>query len=601
MEKNTTNRINKALEIITLISTPWFMYLIFEWITGSLFEVRGIYLCFNLVLFSLIYLTVFTWTNAMRPGYLILNLIFTIWAIAEYFVMEFRARPIMAEDVLAIRTAMSVSDSYQYGVPGKIVVASLAVMAWSILIWRFPVRIPSLKKHILGAAATLGMGLVLITGFFRFAVPSYGIEISMWDPGSSYAQYGYLLSTLRVLGYYKVEAPEGYSISVVKQIQAEIEAGKAEQSLPWKSENDTVPTNIICIMNESFSDLSVIAPFQTDVPYLEYYDSLEENCIKGSLYMPIFGSMTSNSEFEFLTGNSMAFAPPGSVPYQIYAKSLTTALPQMLEQMGYRTTAIHANEAANWNRNEAYAYMGFDEFLDLSSFENAPTVRNYVADRGDYDKIIELTEQKEAGESLFIFDVTMQNHGGYEEEYPSTVHLTEYDGMPMTEQYLSLVRESDEALRYLLEYYKKVEEPTMIVFFGDHQPSVEPEFYEALYGQPLDLLLPEDYLRRYETPFFVWTNYPTESMLSQELSAQYLSCVLMQRANLEMSDYQYFLTIMSQTAPVVHMLGYYNSDMAWESWTNWTEKKEYPIFAKFDMLQYHNMFGKNRLLSLFGG
>lgn len=139
MEKNTTNRINKALEIITLISTPWFMYLMFEWITGSLFEVRGIYLCFNLVLFSLIYLMVFTWTNAMRPGYLILNLIFTIWAIAEYFVMEFRARPIMAEDVLAIRTAMSVSDSYQYEVPGKIVAASLAVIAWSILIWRFPV------------------------------------------------------------------------------------------------------------------------------------------------------------------------------------------------------------------------------------------------------------------------------------------------------------------------------------------------------------------------------------------------------------------------------------------------------------------------------
>ena len=139
----------------------------------------------------------------------------------------------------------------------------------------------------------------------------------------------------------------------------------------------------------------------------------------------------------------------------------------------------------------------------------------------------------------------------------------------------------------------------MILMFGDHQPSVEEEFYEALYGGPLDELSPENYLRRYITPFLVWTNYETPSESVDKLSAQYLSNIVLERANLEMTDYNYFLEQMREMAPVVHMMGYYNSDGVWESWTNWKSKKEYPLFRKFDYLQYNHMFDKKTLLSFF--
>lgn len=598
MENDVKKKGYKSFGAVLLFITPALIYINFEFITGSLTQIRGIYLLLNLCFYYLVYLTVFALTNSMRGSYLVLNTFFTIWGLAEYYVVQFRARPIMLWDVLAVKTAATVSGNYSYEVTPHIAAAVVFMIVLDVLVVKFPFRLKKGKVH--GAAAGISclVSAIFFVLFFKVMVNAFSLDVSMWNPEESYENYGTMLCTMRMFGYLDNKPPQGYSQAEVARIQAEIE-GMKEQELPWKSSTGTVPANIICIMNESFSELNVIAPFETDEPYLAFYNSIEENCVKGQLYMPVFGSMTSNSEYEFLTGNSMAFAPSGSVPYQIYMRNPTYSLPLILKEQGYRTVAMHPYPADNWNRTEAYDRMGFDEFLDEDYYEDSPLIRNYVSDKGDYDKIIELTETKEEGQPLFIFNVTMQNHGGYEEEFESTVHLTEYEDMPMTEQYLSLMKESDQALSYLLDYYSRIEEPTMIVLFGDHQPSVEPEFYDALYGQSIDTLKPEDYLRRYITPFFVWTNYETESMMSVKMSAQYLSNVILQRANLEMTDYLYFLNSMQKAAPVVHMLGYYNDEMQWESWTNWREKKEYDMFHQFEMLQYNNMFEKKRTESLF--
>lgn len=589
----------EIISIAVLIATPLLMYVLFEWTTGNLLTVRGIYLVLNLILFVLVYLTAFAVTNSMRFSYLALNVIFFIWSAAEYFVVQFRSRPIMLWDIMAVRTAATVAGNYQYVPSFAMVVSAVVLAVWGILVWKFPVKIHSWKKHLAAAAAMVGITAVGITGFFHDSISRFQIEIGMWDPAASYGEYGYLVSTLRLAGYLTVEAPEGYSASAVRQLQAEIEETKGEMELEWAANTDIIPENIICIMNESFSDLRVIADFATDIPFLSFYDSLSENCIKGEAYVPVFGSMTCNTEYEFLTGNSMAFAPENSVPFQIYTRNPEYSLPLILKNYGYRTVALHPYPKGNWNRETVYEHMGFDEFYGLEYFQDAPQLRNYTTDQGDYQKIIDLTEEKDEGSPLFIFNVTMQNHGGYEAEYESTVHLTELDDMPMTEQYLSLMRESDLALQYLIEYYSQINEPTMIVLFGDHQPSVETEFYEALYGAPLSELPPEQLLRRYITPFLIWTNYETDSRTDEKMSVMYFSSAILERANLGLTDYTAFLGTLYQSAPVVHMFGYYNSDYEWESWTDWTEKKEYPVFHQLELLQYYNMFGTNRDPSLF--
>lgn len=600
--KDTTK---KAYSILIFALSPLVMYLVFEWITGNLTEIRGIYLLLNLIFFYMVYLLVFALTNSMKIVFSVLNMIFTFWAMAEYFVVEFRQRPIMLWDILAVRTAAAVAANYSYDFTWRLAAGGLAVLSWTVLIWFFPVKMQTKKLRLSAIAGSFAAFCLFLAYFYGTAIQRWNIEINMWAPKDSYAEYGYMVSSLRVPAYIHEKPPEGYSLQAVNDIMEESKAAREEQdnSLPWKSSSDIVPTNIICIMNESYSDLRVIAPFSTDTPFMPCYEGLTDNCVKGNLYVPVFGSMTSNTEFEFLTANNIGFTPSGSVPYQFYMRNPTYSLAGILKDQGYQTIAMHPNDGANWNRNQAYAAMGFDEFYDISAFEDAPLVRNYVSDLGTYEKIIELTEEKEEGQPLFIFDVTMQNHGGYEEEgYETTVYLTDYDDFPMTEQYLSLIRTSDEALQYLLDYYGQVEEPTMIVMFGDHQPSVEEEFFETLYGQPLDELSSEDYSRMYITPFLIWTNYPTEPMEVEALSAQYLSGAILQRANLRMSDFLYFVDAMSRQAPVVHPIGYYNADMTWEDWSGWGDweaKKEYPLFHQFDMLQYHNMFEKRRIDDFF--
>lgn len=520
-----------------LILTPFVMFGVFEWITGNLMEIALIYRILNLLLFFLLYFVVFAVTNSMGVGFSLLNVILTVWALAEHYVVEFRGRPIMIWDIMDFRTAMTVADTYQYDITLQVAAGVLVILLWTVLIWLFPVRLPSKKIWAGTAAGSLVCMAVFLFTFFQYGIAALGMEINMWYPSWSYAQYGYLLSTLRMVDYLSVDPPEGYSLAQVREIQKEIQEWEKEDEPIWGTKSDTVPTNIICIMNESYSDLRVVGDFNTDEPFMEFYDSLETNCIKGNLYMPIFGSMTSNSEFEFLTGNSIAFTPSGSVPYQIYMRNPSYGLASILKEQGYRTVAMHPNEKTNWNRDEAYRNMLFDEFYGIEYFQDSPTIRGYVSDLGNYQKIINLTEEKKKGS-----------------------------------RFLSLMLPCR---------------------------TMEDTFYEALYGCSLEEAAGEDYLRRYITPFLVWTNYDTESMLEENLSAMFLSCTILERANLEITDFISFLRFLYRKCPVVHILGYYTSDMVWESWSHWEEKKEYPLFHWFDMLQYHNMFERNRITSLF--
>ena len=114
--------------------------------------------------------------------------------------------------------------------------------------------------------------------------------------------------------------------------------------------------------------------------------------------------------------------------------------------------AMHPNLSGNWNRKEVYGYMGFDEFISSSGYQDSERLRNYVSDRANYQRLIERYEEKEEGEKFFVFNVTMQNHGGYEEafdDFQERIHVTgEYAGYPQTDRFLSLMRESDDAFSY---------------------------------------------------------------------------------------------------------------------------------------------------------
>lgn len=568
---------------LLLLLTPLSEYIVFEGITGNLLQIQGEFIVWNLLFYYTIYLLFFGITGSLRISYLSLNLIFTIWAIAEYYVVAFRDRPIMFSDLMAWQTATTVAGNYSYMPTLRMITAVVLMALLSLLIWKFPVRIRRGKKQIALGASVLSWTICWSVCFFTIVVPARSIDVSMWNPAESYGKQGALLCTVRMADYLRVVKPEGYRTAEVQKQYRELEETDSGEGVR--------PVNIICIMNESWSDLSVIAPFETDEDSFSYYHSLAENCVKGMVYVPVFGALTSNTEYEFLTANSMAFAPSGSVPFQIYMKKHTPSVVESVKDQGYQAIAMHPFPAANWNRTEAYNSLGFDQFLDLGYFADSPELRGYVSDRGAYEKVIGLTEEEE--ESLFIFLVTMQNHGGYTMEYKPDVHLTDYADMPQTEQYLSLIKESDRALEYLIEYYRQSDEPTLIMMFGDHQPGVEEELYEALYGCELTSLSPRDYLRRYATPFLIWTNYDNNLEEQTEFSAMYLSNQVLKAANLPLNGYQTFLERLKAKVPVIHFMGYTDEQGNWQSWTGWRQKESYEWLRPFEEYQYYRMFDMN--------
>ncbi len=411
---------------------------------------------------------------------------------------------------------------------------------------------------------------------------------------ADYQDFGYATSTAILAKSMIIEKPAGYSVS---------EAARIGETVSYESTpvSEIIPENLIVIMNESLSDMRVIRDFQTNQEYFPFISSLTDNTIRGNLYVQVFGGGTSNTEYEVLTGHSMALLPYVISAYQAYCRPEEYGMASTLKAQGYTTVAMHPNISGNWNRKNVYQYMGFDEFIS-SRIQEAERLRNYVSDLGDYQRLIERYEEKEPGEKLFVFNVTMQNHGGYEEAFPDFRQEIQAGGdvagYPQADRYLSLMKKSDEAFAYLLDYFSRVEEPTMIVMFGDHQAAIENGFYEALYGKSMKELTAEEADKQYVTPFIIWTNYELESQEIDKISANYLGAKILETANLELTDYDKLLLKTWDSVPALTKNGYYLADGSYTAWGKNTEKPE--ELLDYQKLEYNAVADrKNRIDELF--
>ena len=616
---------------VCLLMAPVASYFMFEYVTGNLDTVPYYMAALNIGWIYVLYLALFAVTGRTRIAVPAVSCVLYVISLAETFVVAFRSRPIMLWDVMAFRTAMTVSGNYEFFITRQMKTAFVLLLLMNVFLWFTPRRVRGWKLRLAvggGIAASIaGYG----AWFFAVLVPSWGLGINMWAINGTYQEYGYVLSTAVSLQYVVKKPPQGYSNARLKEIYNRLEesiyaeAGNGQaypvksQAYPespenpenpenWPEEGQPVtPVNLICIMNESLAELKTAGDFTTNTEYFPFMDSLEENTVRGSLCVPVFGSMTSNTEFEFLTGDSMALLPANSIAYQFNVKPGTYSMVSTLKDQGYYSVAMHPYPGENWNRVECYQNMGFDAFLDQEFYEGSEELRNYVSDEADYQKLIQVVEAKENPEDkLFIFNVTMQNHGGYEGTYDNfeqEVWLTgEYEGKyPKTDQYLSLMKRSDQAFQYLVEYFSRIDEPTMIVMFGDHQPSVEDEFYDDIAGMPSSEITVQEHLMWYETPFIIWTNYSMPSEDMGRLGAVYLSSEVLWRANLEMTPYNRFLLAMKEDLPVVHFLGCYDREGTYYYWAK-AESERCPYqdtVLDYEALVYNHSLDRKKFKELF--
>ena len=602
---------------------PFLMLLVSEGVTGNLLRLCAPGVVLGTAVYYILYLGVFFFAGTTKVSWLLLNLAVYGLAAGEYFVISFRERPAMIWDVLALRTAMTVSANYRFTVTPRLVFTFLGTLLLGIGSWKVPLRLENRKIRWKARGAWAGVTAAFAVLLYGVLTPALKLSVPMWDPIISFERQGFLLSTVLSLETLFPQKPAGYETETARKLleRLEKEAGAGEEpgsETELLGRNETVvPENVICIMNESFADLRIFNglvsgnSFETDGPFLSYYDSLSENAQKGWLYVPVFGAMTANSEYEFLTGNSCAFVPQGSIPYQFYTKPGDGSLARAFGEAGYRTVAMHPYPGYNWNRTEAYENLGFDEFLDQDYYEasgfldeeetggsaDSRMPRGYLSDAADYEALIRQVEEKEPGEKLFLFNVTMQNHGGYEvADFPADVHVTAVNGgdclgeYPKADQYLTLMKRSDEALKMLLDYFSACPQPTLIVLFGDHEPSVETSFYEALYGTRWSQVPGERKRYSFVTPYLIWSNYERDAGDLGDMSAFMLGGQVLRAAGMEAGGFGYAVERLRGEYPMVHSMGLLTRDGQFLDVLETGTLDLSQTVKEYHTLQYYRMF-----------
>ena len=573
----------------------------------------------NYLIILLFLCLVFALSGSLRVALLSVNTVFFGLALAHAYVVTFRSTPFIPMDFFSITTAANVGSTYDYTPTDIIVTGALlfiftTVFAIKLKTPKFRILTKILTRSFLGALFTI----IFVVFYFTDVFANAGIKPDFWNQTRGYRNYGFVYNFVCNTRYLFMSEPSGYDHNEVPNLV---------QSLIDKDEDTPKPDtsnspNIICIMNESLADLSVLGEFQTNEDYMPFMRSLTENTVKGNLYVPVIGAGTSNTEFEFLTGHSTAFLPSGSNAYMLYIKNPIATMVSTLENQGYSSLAYHPYIASGWNRPNVYNYMGFNSFkaieniIDVSLMDEYKNnnskpnylqqlideqypdfsnmlLRQYVSDSYDYKLLIEDFENRDKSMPYYAFNVTMQNHGGYTtqaDNFTETIYLTSTTkNYPKTNKYLSLVKESDKAFQELITYFQNVQEPTVICMFGDHQPSIEQKFIaEALGVSSLSSLTLEQEQKRHVTPFFIWANFDIEEKYIEKLSVNYLSSYVMEIAGVKLTSYNKYLLELSKTLPVIDTVGYIDAENNYYRWSS--ESKYTKLLQEYEKIQYNNIF-----------
>ena len=509
-----------------------------------------------------------------------------LFGLANHYVLSFRGRIIFPCDLLTLDTAAVVAKSYDY-TPDKQIWIALAVLGGYLLLLLLahivyhPKGRQRLGRKLLWGSIA-GMVIYLFAFFFTPLLPTIGIYTQQWRT----QQNGFLLNFTTAIRYSFVSEPDGYDADKVAQTARSYRS----QSVTDAGE---LPENLIFIMNESFSDLTAAFPnLELSEDPLAFYHSLTENTVKGTMISPVTGGGTANVEFEYLTGDSLAFLPSSTVAYQLYLYDGCPSLVSQAKDLGYHTIAFHPYLSSGWNRTSVYPWLGFDEVHFQEDVQDPQYIRNYVSDLSDYEQLFRWTEENDG--PTMIFNVTMQNHSGYSQGWNNLSGDVNVTGgaksSSITTQYFSLMKESDQAIQALVEHYSQVDEKTMIVFFGDHQPPLGNTFFETLYGKKLDERDPEEVQQAYETPFFIWANYDIPERDDLRISSNYLGVLAAEVAGLPLTGYQQLLSRLMDVLPVASTAGYVTADGQVTQ-----EVEELPgyvqsLYREYELAAYNHLF-----------
>lgn len=582
--------VHPVIRILFALVIPLGCFYTFETLTHQMSTMIELAKRLNIAFYYWLFLFVFFIAGRTSISMAICVAAIAIIGVGNYFVVMFRSNPIVPWDIYSFETAMSVADNYVFSVDWALAEHIAMFILMLIVGVRTNIR---LSKKILRPILTVAM---CIPAYFYISYlwqdnleRNTGLNDTLFNAKYMHSKDGFFVSFILDIHFLQIEEPKNYSDEYALSLLNEQEVEKVEtpEELP----------DIIAIMDETFSDPAVLGEFETNKDYMPFVHSILRgevaNTISGYTDVSVLGGNTANSEFEFLTGNSMAFFPNGSVPYLQYIRDgISTIVPQ-LEEYGYTTYGTHPYRAKGWNREFIYDLMGFDYRYFQGSFPFEDKLRNYVSDEADFKSILEWRNNTEG--PFFMFNVTMQNHSNYGGDFDNfdpqiVAKFKNTSSNKYLNKYLSLMYETDQDVASLLSELSQSDRKTIVVFWGDHQPNdyvVRPIYKE--YGLDFDNQTYEQQQQRQKTPFFIWANYDIQEQTNVEISLNYLNILLFETAGLQLDEYQTFRKNLWQgQIPMMNAVGYRNDDGDLVEYDDAPEEIQ-NLLNEYQNIQYYRM------------
>lgn len=582
--------VHPVIRILFALVIPLGCFYTFETLTHQMSTMIELAKRLNIAFYYWLFLFVFFIAGRTSISMAICVSAIAIIGVGNYFVVMFRSNPIVPWDIYSFETAMSVADNYVFSVDWALAEHIAMFILMLIVGVRTNIR---LNKKILRPILTVAM---CIPAYFYISYlwqdnleRNTGLNDTLFNAKYMHSKDGFFVSFILDIHFLQIEEPKNYSDEYALSLLNEQEVEKVEtpEELP----------DIIAIMDETFSDPAVLGEFETNKDYMPFVHSILRgevaNTISGYADVSVLGGNTANSEFEFLTGNSMAFFPNGSVPYLQYIRDgISTIVPQ-LEEYGYTTYGTHPYRAKGWNREFIYDLMGFDYRYFQGSFPFEDKLRNYVSDEADFKSILEWRNNTKG--PFFMFNVTMQNHSNYGGDFDNfdsqiVAKFKNTYSNKYLNKYLSLMYETDQDVASLLSELSQSDRKTIVVFWGDHQPNdyvVRPIYKE--YGLDFDNQTYEQQQQRQKTPFFIWANYDIQEQTNVEISLNYLNILLFETAGLQLDEYQTFRKNLWQgQIPMMNAVGYRNDDGDLVEYDDAPEEIQ-NLLNEYQNIQYYRM------------
>lgn len=288
--------------------------------------------------------------------------------------------------------------------------------------------------------------------------------------------------------------------------------------------------DFITIQSESFFDVRYLSS-SIDSTLLHSFDLIKKNSLlAGRLQVPAWGANTLRSEYAFLSGiENNALKYYRFNPYQFLQTKPTPTIAGYLRDLGYRCICIHPNHSIFFKRNKVFPLFGFEEFIDIAEFDTNQTAGPYISDQAVKDKILATLNKRPDDRPIFIFAITMENHGPLHlEDYAESELAALYTAPPPSQHhdlsiYLKHLKHADQMLLGLTQALQTIPKETVLCWYGDHVPSMPNVYKELNFNDARS-----DYL--------IWSNKNAKSKQVEELNIEDLAVSLLKLAGIAVAN-----------------------------------------------------------------